>query len=269
MKTIHRIAALAAAVSISAIAGAAQAAVVGASSPPSDPNYAINVGVSEVGPAGPHKPGWAGIGVSTYASGQRVDFDGLLPFTTKSEVNIGANVDGDALPTTRVHSLAFPITGSPPSHSGLGYFNFIQVAASDVYIGEWSSNGSAGGFSHRQVYYVGNDAGTTVPTSGTASYSVAGVNQFTGSNLLSGTFNVNFGAGTLSGNLSRTGLNIAVGATFAPGSALFSGAANANSGAAAGTVQGRFFGANAASLAGIANFGAGSQYNTAFGGTKN
>ena len=40
-------------------------------------------------------------------------------------------------------------------------------------------------------------------------------------------------------------------------------------GSVAGTTQGQFFGANAATLAGIATFAGNSQYDTAFGGSKN
>ena len=40
-------------------------------------------------------------------------------------------------------------------------------------------------------------------------------------------------------------------------------------GSVSGSTQGRFFGANPAPLAGIATFAGNSQYDTAFGGSKN
>jgi len=124
------------------------------------------------------------------------------------------------------------------------------------------------------VYYAGDNTNTTVPTAGTATYTVAGING-SASNLLTGNFTANFGAGTLEGSLTGTGTTVSNltldGVTFNPGSAAFSGFAIANGTAGlddSGAVQGHFFGANAAALAGIAKFDNVS-YNTAFGGAKN
>ncbi|MEE9877250.1 MAG: hypothetical protein PBU97_12075 [Stenotrophomonas maltophilia] len=54
----------------------------------------------------------------------------------------------------------------------------------------------------------------TVPAprcpAGVASYTVAGLNKFNGSNLLSGTFDADFGAGTLDGALTGGGLTLAI-----------------------------------------------------------
>ncbi|MNI33706.1 hypothetical protein D3C73_876660 [compost metagenome] len=61
---------------------------------------------------------------------------------------------------------------------------------------------------------------------------------------------------------------MAVAASINSANASFAGSATAN-GTVAGTSQGQFFGANAATLAGIATFAGNSQYDTAFGGSKN
>uniref|UniRef100_A0A914YG34 Transferrin-binding protein B C-lobe/N-lobe beta barrel domain-containing protein n=1 Tax=Panagrolaimus superbus TaxID=310955 RepID=A0A914YG34_9BILA len=119
----------------------------------------------------------------------------------------------------------------------------------------------------KPVYFVGDRAGTTLPA-GVATYSVAGLNKFNGSNLLSGTFRADFGSGKLLGGLTGGGLAINVNANINSANASFAGTATAN-GTVAGATQGQFFGANAATLAGIATFTGNSQYDTAFGGSKN
>lgn len=239
-----------------ALAGAAQAAdIVGAASPVTDAELYVAVGDSQVN-GGPHSAGEAGIGVGTVSNARRVDFQGLASYSVPTTIN-----------GTTVRTLAMPITGAPGSHSGMGHFNFVKVGSGDVWFGEWSKDGAAGGFNNRQVYFVGDRAGTTLPA-GVATYSVAGLNKFNGSNLLSGTFRANFGTGTLLGGLSGGGLSVSVNATINSANASFAGAATAN-GSVSGTTQGQFFGANAATLAGIATFAGNSQYDTAFGGSKN
>lgn len=162
--------------------------------------------------------------------------------------------------------IAFP-------HTGLGVWNFKKVGADDTWYGEWSKETQANGAytgqgddSTRTVFYVGNDTGTTVPSAGTASYTVNGVNN---GNLLSGTYNANFANGTLEGQLTGSGTvtSLEIAANFAVGDAKFSGDAVANN-TIVGTTSGQFFGANAASLAGIATFANNRAYDTAFGGVK-
>ncbi|MGR0306594.1 Slam-dependent surface lipoprotein [Acinetobacter beijerinckii] len=167
-----------------------------------------------------------------------------------------------------------PVSAMPPSHSALGNFNFGQVGTQEVYFGEWWKAGDTPTSASHTVYYAGDNTNTTVPTAGIATYTVAGING-SASNLLSGSFTANFGAGTLEGSLAGTGTTVSNvtldGVTFNPGSAAFSGFAVANGTAGlndSGIVQGHFFGANAAALAGIAKFDNVS-YNTAFGGAKN
>ena len=154
------------------VAGAAQAAdIVGAASPATDSQLYVKVGASEVN-GGPHSAGKAGIGVGTVSNGKPVDFQGLAAYSAPTTVN-----------GVTVRTLAMPITGTPGSHSGMGHFNFVKVGSGDVWFGEWSKDGAAGGFNNRQVYFAGDRAGTTLP-SGTATYAVAGLNRFNGSNLL-------------------------------------------------------------------------------------
>ncbi|RZF54590.1 hypothetical protein EXE30_05030 [Acinetobacter halotolerans] len=167
-----------------------------------------------------------------------------------------------------------PVSAMPPSHSALGNFNFGQVGTQEVYFGEWWKAGDTAASASHTVYYAGDNSNTTVPTAGTATYTVAGING-SATNLLTGNFTANFGTGTLEGSLTGTGTAVSNltlnGVTFNPGTAEFAGAASANGTAGlnnTGIVQGHFFGANAAALAGIAEFNNAS-YNTAFGGAKN
>jgi len=239
-----------------ALAGAAHAAdIVGAASPATDAELYVAVGESQVN-GGPHSAGKAGIGVGTVSNAKPVDFQGLSLYSGTTTVN-----------GTNVRTLAMPITGAPGSHAGMGHFNFVKVGSGDVWFGEWSKDGAAGGFNNRQVYFVGDRTGTTLPA-GVATYSVAGLNKFNGSNLLSGTFRADFGSGKLLGGLTGGSLAINVNANINSANASFAGSATAN-GSVAGTTQGQFFGANAATLAGIATFSGNSQYDTAFGGSKN
>jgi hypothetical protein len=227
--------------------------IVGAESPATHKELYIKVGKSVVN-AGPHRAGMAGFGLGTMSNGKAVDFDGVAAFSSPTAVK-------------GVRSLATGIVGAPGSHSGFGHFNFVKVGSGDVWFGEWSKDGAAGGFSHRQVYFSGDRTGTTLPA-GTATYAVAGLRRFNGRNVLSGTFQANFGSGSLIGSLKGADLALVVKADIKHADASFAGTATAN-GAVAGVTQGNFFGANAAALAGIATFAGNSQYDTAFGGTKN
>lgn len=169
-----------------------------------------------------------------------------------------------------------PTTG-PDDHRNLGLFHFAQVGNDDVWFGEWSSNASSGSTDHT-VYYAGTTTGTTVPTSGSATYAVRGISDYANKGLLTGTFTANFASGssgTLTGSIANSasgyGVNIGTaaidGVTFSGSSA--SATQSGTTVASGGAVKGQFYGANAAALAGIATFGSARQYDTAFGGTKN
>lgn len=241
-----------------AFAGTAHAGIYGGSS---DTTKA-NVGASTVN-GGPHVSGRPGIGVPNTGLTTRVDFQGL-------QSSVGTDANGV--------STVSAVTGTVTDHSKYGRFDFAKVGSANLYFGEWSQTGSATAGDHT-VYYVGDDGGTTtVPTSGSATYSVKGVSDYANKGLLTGTFTASFGSGTsgtLSGSISNSasgyGVNIGT-ATIAGVNFAGTGATATQSGstvASGGTVSGRFFGADAAALAGIVNFASARQYNAAFGGTKN
>ena len=156
-----------------------------------------------------------------------------------------------------------------PDHTGLGRLSFKQVGNMDTYYGEWEN--VAGGNTEEKnvsVYYVGSNPTTKLP-SGDATYDVKGINQYNNfdKELMSGTFNVDFTNKTIKGNISKSDLNIAVSSKI-NSDATFKGSAIANK-KFKGTSEGRFYGAKAEGLAGMATFVSKPEYNTAFGGTKN
>lgn len=243
-----------------AFAGTAHAQISGESSDTDN----VVVGASTVN-GGPHTSGRPGIAVQATGLDGLVDFQGLKTYSSLSN---------------GIYTLNYP-SDIPTDHQNLGVFHFAQVGSANIYFGEWSQTASAADGTHT-VYYVGDDGGTTtVPTSGSATYTVKGISNSPTNGALSGTFNASFGSGssgTLTGSLASatTGYAVNIG-TAAISGASFSniGGATATQGAttlaSGGDVSGRFYGSNAAALAGIVNFGSGAarQYGTAFGGTKN
>lgn len=168
-----------------------------------------------------------------------------------------------------------------PDHSKLGRMSFAQVGNNDVWFGEWAdvaagaANGSAG--SNRTVFYSGVGKTTNLPTSGTATYNVKGINNHVAHNsaVLQGTLTADFGTRRLNGTLAKSGLSIAINnaaintATGSFGSLANNAPVNAKAnGTINGKVAGHFYGHQGAALAGIAKFNGHSQLDTAFGGTK-
>ena len=156
-----------------------------------------------------------------------------------------------------------------PDHTGLGRLSFKQVGNMDTYYGEWENvAGSDTKEKNVSVYYVGSNPTTKLP-SGNATYDVKGINQYNNfdKELMSGTFYVDFTNKTIKGNISKSDLNIAVSSKISS-DATFKGNAIANK-KLKGTSEGRFYGAKAEGLAGMATFASKPEYNTAFGGTKN
>lgn len=195
-----------------------------------------------------HSKGKAGIGS---AVNKTVDFDGLAG-------NIFSSKERDSVHT------------SGSKHFSSSHYNFVQVANQDIWFGEWYQGKQDQDFNNRTVYYIGNYAGTTVPTSGTASYNITGINKFSGANKLTGSIDADFGAQTLNGSMSNAALTVKVSSNIDAATASFSGSAQAIQAGVTtqGASQGHFFGANAASLAGIATFSDNSELDTAFGGEK-
>lgn len=242
MKTVQKLSILALALGLSGMAHATE----------SGQSYFGDItvgGTTSTSPDHPGTVGAPGVGVTAFYGGAMVSFSSLTSMVS---------ADGNGIYTITPAMM-------PPSHAALGYFDFAKVSGEEVYFGEWSQNGTTSDPT-RVVYYSGDDTGTTMPTTGTAAYTVKGINNYNGSNLLTGTLNANFGTGNLSGTMSRTGLSIAINASINSADASFSGAAVANS-SAIGTSEGHFYGADAAALAGIAKF-ANRDYDTAFGGAK-
>ena len=160
-----------------------------------------------------------------------------------------------------------------PDHSHLGRLSYSKVGNMDVYFGDWSAvpSGAAVGTkgTNYTAFYSGTGRTTNLPTTGTATYTVKGINQYHTQNtaLLNGTLKADFGKRTLNGEMKRTGLNVAINnATINTVEASFEGKATANK--VAGTTRGHFFGNQGAAIAGVADFGRNHAYNTAFGGTK-
>ena len=168
-----------------------------------------------------------------------------------------------------------------------GFFHFSKVSGADVYFGEWSE-GSASHATHT-VYYWGKSSRTTVPTSGFATYSVKGLNDYYNKGVLSGTLNARFigTGGILRGTLKNNPasalasnnnardpyqhtLDIGTarinGVNFSGTDAMAAYGSNVVTG---GQVSGRFFGVNAKALAGMVTFSGNKQFDTAFGGAKN
>lgn len=250
MNIRHKVSALA--VSLLALGTVSLAQAATFTSATSD-SYYVNVGASTVN-GGPHTSGYAGIGVRATGIDQLVDFKGLSAYA--------------AADSNGVRSLSYA-SSLPTDHSQMGVFKFVQIGSSDVWFGEWSQTASASDGTHT-VYYVGDSTGATVPTSGTASYAVKGVSNYGANGILTGTFNANFGTSSLSGTLTNSASTYTINTAINASSASFSGVASvSNLTGTTGTVTGNFYGANAASLAGIASFGSHSVYDVAFGGTKN
>ena len=249
-----------AALAAALFAGYAHAGVDGKSSD----DKKVEAGASTVS-GGPHVKGLPGIGLIGNKQLPKgiVDFYGLTAY---------ARPDSHG-----VSSLTYP-SSAPTDHSKMGVFHFAKVSGADVYFGEWSQTSSVTDGSHT-VYYAGDTSGTTVPTSGSASYAVKGISNYAANSVMTGTFFATFtGAGgllygTLSNNKTHQNYSIALGnvainrnGTFsgAKASATYSGQPLVNS----GKVNGRFFGAGAKALAGLITFAGNRQWDTAFGGAK-
>lgn len=178
-----------------------------------------------------------------------------------------------------------------PDHSTLGKFSYKELP-NNVYFGEWhQASTTSASDKDRTVYYVGKTDGLSLPSSGTATYNVVGINQYNGqvgnvwngwtgnsttaaaNNLLTGTLKADFKVKTIAGNLNRAvngGANVTntlnISASF-DATGKVSGDAIANGNVKGGKVNGQFFGVNANSVAGVATF-ADKKFDTAFGGSK-
>lgn len=161
-----------------------------------------------------------------------------------------------------------------PDHSGLGRMSYAQAGNLDVYFGDWAdvssgANADSPG-SNYTVFYSGTGKTTNLPTTGSATYAVKGINNHVkqGTAVLTGDLTANFAAKTLNGTMARPGLSIAINnASITSSDASFSGKSTANN-SVIGTTNGHFFGDKGAAIAGITEFGKNHTFNTAFGGVK-
>lgn len=243
----------------SAVAGTVQAQVVGGTSDAAKVTIAASTVVG-----GPHSAGKVGIRVPNLSAAQYIDFQGLQGI-------LGTDASGVTTFTA--------VTGTVTDHSQYGRFDFAKVSGYDIYFGEWKQTASVTAGDHT-VYYGGTGASTSVPSSGSASYTVKGISDYQGKGILNGTFNASFtgSGGTLTGSLANAGstygVNIGTATISSSGTFAGVGASATGSGgtplASSGLVSGRFFGTNVNALAGTVAFsGTNRQYSTAFGGTKN
>ena len=199
---------------------------------------------------GPHggSIGDPGIGSRSMKNGMTISFSGLKNMVTNKPDNV----------------YVLESSGGPHG-GGMGKFQFSQVADAEVYYGDWSQTGVAGDTVHT-AYFSGKDGSTEVPTSGQATYTIEGVNQFDGEAKLTGKFNADFGTKDYTGTLVGESLNIAFNGDIHNGGT-FSGDALAND-SIKGVNSGQFFGDNAEQLAGITTFEDNNSLDTAFGGRK-
>ncbi len=175
-----------------------------------------------------------------------------------------------------IRQIANPAVPLAPKFGGLVVAKVPDLPANTgVYFGEWApraSNPSTGSDTNlnlasaeRTVWYVGDNPTGNTRGLATATYDVVGLNQHTpGQNdVYTGALTAAFGTGAkgdLTGQLARAGdsLNFA-GTRIDNASGTFS--------REAGGIDGRFYGAGAAALAGIAERGGASEA-IAFGGKK-
>lgn len=209
----------------------------------------VNVGKTQFA-QGTHSGviGDPGVGLKTIANGTRIGFSGFKSLAPENEQ--GVNV----------------LPASSGGHGGaMGEFHFTQVANAEVYFGDWSKTGSVGDQTHT-AFFSGKKATESVPTTGQAEYTIAGINQFDGPGKLSGVFNADFGSKKYTGALNGQSLNITMNGNIQD-KGQFSGSAIAN-GSIQGKSSGQFFGKNADVVAGITTFDSDHTKDTSFGGSK-
>lgn len=224
----------------------------------SGPLTTMAVGASDPVQYGSHQMpgGEPGVGISTVGGGKKIGFASL----TSARMSGGADSNG-------IYTIQ-PNESTPASHSNMGVFHFAKITDANVYFGDWAKTTSATDATH-QTYYVGKDVTTTLPTD-SATYTVMGISRYSGSNLLSGTFDVNFSQKEITGSLtnSQRTVDLVSGNIYtANNQVTFS--ADAKEGSTFGVVEGAFFGESAEALAGIVVFSTDHKKDIGFGGIKN
>ncbi|MDM3564978.1 hypothetical protein GWJ07_03570 [Proteus sp. G2639] len=224
----------------------------------SGPLTTMAVGASDPVQYGSHQMpgGEPGVGISTVGGGKKIGFASL----TSARMSGGADSNG-------IYTIQ-PNESTPASHSNMGVFHFAKITDANVYFGDWAKTTLTTDATH-QTYYVGKDVTTTLPTD-SATYTVMGISRYSGSNLLSGTFDVNFSQKKIEGSLvnNQRTVELERGKLYtANNEVTFS--ADAKEGSTSGTVEGAFFGESAEALAGIVVFSTDHKKDIGFGGIKN
>ncbi|RBP77738.1 hypothetical protein EBI01_20330 [Marinomonas rhizomae] len=207
----------------------------------------------------PGTEGAPGIGVTNFYDGAMVSFSGLTNMVSASND-------------------VYTITPAmmPASHSALGYFDFSEISGQDVFFGEWSGVDNSGlkDSTTHTVYYSGLNEDTSVPTSGSATYTVVGINNYDGTaaSLLNGTLTADFGSAELTGTMYNSTvskyINIGTATINSTASVTGTGASGTFDGTSltGGSVSAQFYNGQA-DLAGLVDF-TGTEYDTAFGGSQ-
>ncbi|WP_193017527.1 Slam-dependent surface lipoprotein [Proteus sp. FME41] len=223
----------------------------------SGPLTTMKVGASDPVQYGSHQMpgGEPGVGISTVGGGKKIGFASL----TSARMSGGADSNG-------IYTIQ-PNEHTPASHSDMGVFHFAKITDANVYFGDWAKTTSATDATH-QTYYVGKDVTTTLPTD-SATYTVTGISQYSGSNLLSGTFDVDFSQKKIEGSLANSQRTVELeGGNLYTANNQVTFSADAKEGTTSGIVEGAFFGESADALAGIVVFSADHTKDIGFGGIK-
>lgn len=216
----------------------------------SGPLTTMSVGATDAIQYGPHKTvaGEPGVGISGIGGGKKIGFASLARGVADSN---------------SVHTIQANNT-----HRDMGVFHFAKITDANVYFGDWAKTTSATDATH-QTYYVGKDVTTTLPTD-SATYTVTGISQYSGSNLLSGTFDVDFSQKKIEGSLANSQRTVELeGGNLYTANNQVTFSADAKEGTTSGVVEGAFFGESAEVLAGIVVFSSDHTKDIGFGGTKN
>ena len=225
----------------------------------SSSNETMIVGPSDAIQRGPHQSagGEPGVGIKNIGGGAKVAFASL----TINKLDGTDKADSKGIYTVQSSSTA------QSSHSNMGVFHFAKVTDANVYFGDWAKTTALTDATH-QSYYIGKDITTTLPTDN-ASYAVVGIGQYDGSNLYSGTFNVDFTQKKIDGSLANTTRTVELdngNVYHANNRVTFS--ADAKEGTMTGVAEGAFFGNDAEALAGMIAFSSDHTKDIGFGGRK-
>lgn len=220
----------------------------------SGPNDIMSVGISAIIPYGPNQSagGEPGVSIKDVGKGIKVEFATLTTETASG------GADSRGIYTVQSNNL----------NRDLGVFHFAKITDANVYFGDWAKTAVMNDATY-QSYYVGKNVTTRIPIN-SATYSVTGISQYDGNNLLSGTFHVDFAHKKIHGFLANSirTLSLENGNLYhINNQLLFSMITKEDN--ATGIIEGAFFGTDANVLAGIIEFSSDHTKDIGFGGNKN